>query len=299
MSFVFETIGITGFHRSSKVAQCVIDTIALLKKWQLGVILDQKSADALSLPIPENTTTSDNLENCDLIIAIGGDGNMLSAARTFSLLDIPVIGINRGELGFLTDLSPDTLAESLKAILQGQFKEEQRFLIQGSVQRNGKEVHQFNALNDIVLFPGKHAQLIEFEVSINDQFVYRLRADGLIIATPTGSTAYALSAGGPIIDGQLNTLLLVPKLPHTLSNRPIVIDGDSTISIRLCPANPSHAALSFDGQEHVRLHFEDIITVKRQQRSLRLLHPVDHNPYHVLRNKLQWSQQLIPLKDKI
>ena len=193
-TFVFQNIGLIGTHRDQLVAETVQNILDLLSEWQLSVTVESETAEALSQMPKQVASIQTMSQQCDVVIAIGGDGNLLSAARELSKTNTAVLGINRGQLGFLTDIKPDELQTSLKAILQGEYQEGKRFLIEGSVLRQGQTIASGNALNDIVLFPGEIAQLIEFELSIGSQFVYSQRSDGLIISTPTGSTAYALSA---------------------------------------------------------------------------------------------------------
>ena len=296
MSFHFKTIGLIGTHKNRHVAETIAIVAQNLHTLGLSVVIEAVSAEALQ-DLAYNIVSLQELgKRCDLVIAVGGDGNLLKAARAMSVYDVPVLGINRGQLGYLTDLSPDDFQMHLQEILAGKFVLEERFLLQGEIEtEQGQRSLPNNALNDIVLFPGEIAQLIEFELRIDGRFVYSQRSDGLIIATPTGSTAYALSAGGPIIAPSLNVLLLVPKLPHTLTNRPVVIDANSVIEIRLSPNNKTMPRLSYDGQTHVSLELNDVIHIRRQQASLKLLHPEHYDYYRVWREKLGWGQQLIKI----
>lgn len=297
MPFQFKTIGLIGTHTNHLVAETLSEAAQTLEVWGLNCIIEKESARALH-NLSYNIAPMEELaEKADLLLAVGGDGNLLQAARIASIYGLPVIGINRGQLGYLTDLSPEDFKTHLRKILAGEFIEEQRFLITGKILRHKKELKN-NALNDIVLFPGEIAQLIEFELRIDGQFVYSQRSDGLIISTPTGSTAYALSAGGPIIAPSLNVLLLVPKLPHTLSNRPVVIDGNSIIEIRLSPNNKTLPRLSYDGQNHVNLELTDIIQIERQDKLLKLLHPAHYDYYEIWREKLGWGKQLIKVGNR-
>ncbi len=293
----FKSIGIMGAHRNPLVGQTVEQAAHILKKLGLTVYVEAESAKGLHLEGVEVMALPRFCESIDLVIAVGGDGNLLHAARIMSLQGIPVMGINRGQLGFLTDLSPDDLEAPFARILKGEYVTEERFLLAGKVQRqDGSVFGVSNALNDIVLFPGDVAQLIEFEMRIDGQFVYSQRSDGLIIATPTGSTAYALSAGGPIMVPHLEAMVLVPKLPHTLTSRPVVIDARSQIEIRLAEYNKTAPRLSYDGQSHVTLHLSDRVFISKQEKPLILLHPKDYNYYEVWREKLHWGDQLIALK---
>ena len=183
----------------------------------------------------------------DLAIVVGGDGYMLGAARVLSGYNIGVIGVNRGNLGFLTDLSPQDIIPPLEAILKGESRSEQRFIIEAEVYRHGKLKSSNSAVNEAVLHAGKVANMIEFEVYIDGSFMFSQRSDGLIVSTPTGSTAYSMSAGGPILTPNLNALSLVPMFPHTLTSRPIVVDGDSEIKLILANENYENLQVSCDG----------------------------------------------------
>ncbi|BFL85009.1 NAD(+) kinase [Shewanella baltica] len=229
---------------------------------------------------------------CDLAIVVGGDGNMLGAARVLARFDLGVIGVNRGNLGFLTDLPPDAFEEALAKVLDGEFDTEHRFLLEAEVYRHGMLKASNTAVNEAVLHPGKIAHMIEFEVYIDDQFMYSQRADGMIVSTPTGSTAYALSAGGAILTPNLQALILVPMFPHTLSCRPIVVDACSTIKMVVSPDNGENLEVSCDGHVHLAVLPGDEIIVRRSSERLRLIHPKGHNYFHVLRTKLGWGSKL-------
>jgi len=213
----------------------------------------------------------------------------------------PVIAGNRdgsadplmsGRLGFLTDISPDTLREELSRILDGEFVEEQRFLLAARTVRDGETVEKMDALNDVVLQKWNAARLITFETWINGTFVHRQRSDGFIIATPTGSTAYALSGGGPILHPSINALVLVPICPHTLSQRPIVVDGDARIELVLGSGHYTNARLSSDGELMQELVPGDHIVVERKPEPIILIHPAGHDTYATLRAKLGWAREL-------
>ncbi len=296
----FKKIGLMGSHRNPLVGQTLEQAAKVLRKLGASVYVEAESARGLTLEGALVMSLQDLSQQIDLVVAVGGDGNLLHAARMMSLQGVPVMGINRGQLGFLTDLSPDDLEAPFTQILQGEYVSEERFLLEGKVERQDGSVFGLgNALNDIVLFPGDIAQLIEFEMRIDGQFVYSQRSDGLIIATPTGSTAYALSAGGPIIAPHLQAMVLVPKLPHTLTSRPVVIDAKSQIEIRLAAYNKTEPRLSYDGQSHVTLSLGDRILIGKQAQPLTLLHPKSYNYYEVWREKLHWGRQLIALQGPV
>jgi NAD+ kinase len=224
-------------------------------------------------------------ENADLVIVMGGDGTMLSVGRSLRHTVAPLIGINRGRLGFLTDLQTDTMLSEIDRILAGEYQIESRMLLQSEICREGDCQQQTVALNDVVI---KSAfRLIELEVRVNGHFVSRQRADGLILTTPTGTTAYALSTGGPIMHPDLDAISIVPISPHTLSYRPITVPADSVIEVTVMHAD--EAQLSFDGQGHLALKVGDCIRIQRATQEIQLLHPKEYCYFDMLRNKLNWG----------
>ena len=225
----------------------------------------------------------------DLAIVIGGDGTMLNIARTFAPYDVALVGINQGRLGFLTDISVDTMLETIGTILDGDYITEGRMLLAAEIYSGEERVFDVLAFNDVVLSKGVKGSMIEFEVRIDGQFIYNQRSDGLIVASPTGSTAYALSSGGPIVHPSLDVMALVPVCPHTLSNRPIVIGGACTIEIRVLDAADPRA--HFDSHSHFELKQGDRIVVRRYAHGISLLHPVGHSYYAMLREKLHWNRE--------
>ena len=224
-------------------------------------------------------------EVVDLAIVMGGDGTMLSVARSLIEADVPLVGINRGRFGFLTDLRAEDMLVELDRILAGDFIKEPRMLLSTEVVRDGRVVYTSYALNDVVIKSG--LRLIELEVEIDGMFVYKQRSDGLIISTPTGATAYALSAGGPILHPNLEAISLVPICPHTLSNRPIAVNSASRIVVTVVQFD--EAQLSFDGQYQLGLEVGDKILVRRAEKTISLLHPMEYCYFDMLRNKLNWG----------
>ncbi len=222
--------------------------------------------------------------SCDLVIVIGGDGTLLQAARLLAQYNVYLLGINLGRLGFLTDISPTEIEKYLDEILTGKFIEEKRFLIRAKVYRDNNYLCECNAFNDIVIHRGNMPHLITFDTSINGHFVNKQRADGLIVSTPTGSTAYALSAGGPLIHPSLNALLLVTICPHTLSSRPLVFDGNSDVEVIIDPL----AQLNCDGILYHELEQGDRIIINKDQ-DVSLIHPQGYDHYATLRAKLNWG----------
>lgn len=228
----------------------------------------------------------------DLWVVVGGDGSMLNAARLAVRDGVPVVGINRGNLGFLTDICPSEFEAKLLAILAGAFQREQRFLLQGTVtQASNREAITLDALNDIVLYLGSATQLIEFTIEIDGELMCRQRADGLIVTTPTGSTAYSLSAGGPILHPSLSAIALVPMLPHKLTSRPIVINATSKIAIHLDNMHGDGPRVSFDGQHSVPFGAGDVLCIEQKPERLNLIHPLDYHYFATLRDKLHWESR--------
>lgn len=247
----------------------------------------------------KNLMTHDKMNNKsplnpDLIIIIGGDGSMLKTIRDNVHNDIPLLGINQGRLGFLADLNVNKLNINLKKILQGKYTIEKRSLLQATIKTN-KSVHKpktitYHAVNEIVLYNTKIPKLIEFQIYINGKFVLQQRADGLAIATPTGSTAYSLSAGGPILDPKLKVITIVPLYPHTLRSRPIVVDEDSIIELKIInPHTNIKCQLNFDGQKNITVNTEDQIIITKHHKKFTLIHPIEYNYFNILREKLGWN----------
>lgn len=223
----------------------------------------------------------------DLAIVLGGDGTMLSVARDLYDNDVPLIGVNRGRFGFLTDINSELMISSVEGILAGEYSAESRLLLTASISHSGKDLYSGIALNDVVVTKAEKSRLIEIELSIDGHYVNTMRADGLIVATPTGTTAYALSAGGPIIYPTLEAITLVPICPHTLTNRPIAINSDSVVEVMI--KNTKDARAHLDGQEKYNLQEGDVIRVERAIKTLTLLHPAGHNHFDMLREKLRWG----------
>lgn len=230
-------------------------------------------------------------QNADLAIVIGGDGNMLGAGRVLARFDISVLGVNRGNLGFLTDLDPEQFETALSAVLAGEYIKDHRFLLEVEVHRNGKIKSRNAALNEAVLHPDQVAHMIDFDVYIDDIFAFSQRSDGLIMSTPTGSTAYNLSAGGPILSPSLDAIVLVPMFPHTLSSRPVVVNANSRIKLIASPDNGHAIEVSCDSQISLPIFPGDEVHIYRSTSHLNLIHPKNYNFYRTLRSKLGWSSQ--------
>ncbi|WP_317929159.1 NAD(+) kinase [Halioxenophilus sp. WMMB6] len=289
----FKTVGLVGRLGSDTAVETIKRLIAFLSQTDCAIILE--SDTAASLPgsgLPE--VPREQLgPTCDLVIVVGGDGSLLGAARAVCDHGTPLLGVNRGRLGFLTDISPDEIEDRVADVLQGRYDSEQRFLLAMSVMRDGQKIGGGDALNDVVIHPGKFLRMIEFEVYVDGQFVYSQRSDGLIISTPTGSTAYALSGGGPLMHPSLDAIELVPINPHTLSSRPMIISGSSQVRLLVGMQNTAFPHVTCDGQTHVVTQPGDEILVHKKGARLTLIHPVQHDFYDTCRRKLGWGSHLV------
>jgi NAD+ kinase len=288
----YKTIGLIGKpnHDGASTTIKILHDYLSVNKY--NVIIENSVAPSIPLKEMHTGSLTDIGEQADLAIVVGGDGYMLGAARVLACFDIGVIGVNRGNLGFLTDLSPAEIIEPLKQILAGHSRSEQRFIIEAEVYRHGKLKSSNSAVNEAVVHAGKVANMIEFEVHIDGTFMFSQRSDGLIVSTPTGSTAYSMSAGGPILTPNLNALSLVPMFPHTLTSRPIVVDGNSEIKLILSNDNHENLQVSCDGHVILSVMPGDEVIIKKSDCSIRLIHPLDHDYFNVLRNKLSWGNKL-------
>ena len=288
----FACIGLIGRPGNEQALYSLKRLIRFLEESGVAVVLEEHTAQSL----PDFNLAVCNHEelgnSCDLVIVVGGDGSLLSAARSLVKHDVPLLGVNRGRLGFLTDITPDDIEDKVGEVLAGGYTLEQRFLLDAKVTRKGALVGSGDALNDVVMHPGRFIRMIEFELYIDNQFVYSQRSDGLIISTPTGSTAYALSGGGPIMHPKLDAIVIVPMHPHTLSSRPIVIDGNSEIKIIVGEHNSAYPHVTCDGQNHVVTNPGDEIYITKKPDKLQLIHPLNHDFYETCRTKLGWGSHL-------
>ena len=293
MADKFRTVGLIGKHADERVAQTLGQLIELLRAVGAEILFDAESAEQLpsfGLPVVDRQALG---TRSDLVIVVAGDGTFLSAARSLVDLDVPLLGVNLGRLGFLADVMPGEMIDRLKEVFAGDYDEERRFLLDTRVVRDGRDVFRGAALNEIVAHKWHIARLIQFETYIDDRLVNTQRSDGLIVATPTGSTAYALSGGGPILHPGLDAVVLVPICPHTLSSRPLVASADSEFEIRMDHSGEQpEAQLTCDGQTTLELVPADRIVIRRKQRRLRLVHPRGHDYFATLRAKLHWAREL-------
>jgi len=257
----------------------------------VSVVLEDSAHALLGAPDLPSCSREAMGGRCDLIIAVGGDGNMLGAARAVAPQGVPLLGINRGRLGFLADVSPDAIESEVGAVLDGDYMIEEHFLLEGHVDGADEQV-QPSALNEVVIHSATHPSMLDFDLYIDDVFVYNQYSDGLIVSTPTGSTAYSLSAGGPIMHPNIDAMVLVPMFPHTLNSRPLVVQGDSRISIRIGENAASVAKASFDSHFEFQLGAGQTITITKKREKLKLIHPPGHSFYQVCRSKLDWASRV-------
>ena len=292
MSTRFNTIALIGKPKNAEAIGTHKNIYQWLTKQGYKILLDARLKDDLDIPKAHFQDILSLGSSADLAIVVGGDGNMLGAARVLSRFDISVIGVNRGNLGFLTDIDPDDYEETLSSVLAGVYTEDPRFLLEAEVHRHGQIKSHNSALNEAVLHPGKIAHMIEFEVYIDGKFAFTQRSDGLIISTPTGSTAYSLSGGGPIVSPSLEAISLIPMFPHTLSSRPLVIDAKRHIKLIASPNNGCALKISCDSQVSLPVNPGDEVHIYRSPSLLKLIHPCHYDYYKTLRTKLGWSSKL-------
>ncbi|MEE4290588.1 MAG: NAD(+) kinase [Cycloclasticus sp.] len=290
MDTQFKQVGLISKPDTSDISTTVQSLYQLLKQADINVCIDHETAHHVSVPAEQVMSMESLAQQCDLIMSIGGDGTLLSAARAIVNTNVPLIGINLGRLGFLVDISPEEMKAQIKQILEGHYHEEERIILNTQIIRNDEVIHEQSAFNEVALHRLKSPGLIDIETYVDHNFVNSQRSDGLIIATPTGSTAYALSGGGPLMHPSLDAIVLVPINPHTLSNRPIVVDGNSEISIKFSQRDKHKAQLTCDNVVLPSIFEDDLINIKRHDNKIRLLHPTDHDFFNILRVKLGWSK---------
>ena len=288
--FVFQSVGVIGKHNANDGAEELDALIRYLLQLGVAVTLDEPSAAMIDIDGIKTASRQEIGRSCDLAIVIGGDGTLLNTARELVDSNTPLVGINQGRLGFLADISPSDMQQYVGEILRGQYLQEERFLLNCEINRNGRSEGQSYALNEVVAHKWNVARMIELETWIDGRFVHRQRSDGLIVSTPTGTTAYSLSAGGPIIYPTMNALAIVPICPHTMSHRPIVVNGDSLVEIVVVDNNSDNIRVTCDGQISFQLATGDRIQVHKTKTPLRLIHPSNHDHYDMLRAKLQWAE---------
>ena len=289
MGAPFSTIGLMGRESDPEVSKVAGTVVSLLAEARVQVLADT----ALKLPLAAGAkavSRAELAEKADLIIVVGGDGTLLKAAHAIAARAVPLVGVNLGKLGFLADITPERLKEDIGAILKGEFSREERLLLDSCVQRGGAMQDCTPALNDVVMQKSDGGRLIEFETHVDGHFVCAHRADGIIVATPTGSTAYALSGGGPILHPAMDAIQMVPICPHSLGDRPIVVAGGSRIELVLTHGHGGKAQVSWDGQRTESLSVGDRVQIRRAERRITFIHPRGYDYYRILRTKLHWGR---------
>jgi len=287
---VFKTIGLIGKkNANADVGETLNNLSNYLIQRGLAVFVDDNTSKSTPMHNADVMTRQKMGEECDLVIVLGGDGTLLSVARSLARFDVPVIGVNLGTLGFLTDIPAPQVIERLADILDGKYMADQRMFLHVSIMRDGEEINESIAFNDVVVHKWEEARMLEFETVIDGLYVNKQRSDGLIISTPTGSTAYALSGGGPIVQPSLNAFVLVPICPHTLSQRPLVINSNSKVELTISASGHARAQVTCDGQINLGVMAGDKISISRLDANITLIHPDDYSYYEILRAKLHWG----------
>ena len=288
MGVTFRTVALIGRYQSRGVAGSLLELASFVQQQGARVVLESETARNIGAVGHEVADFTAIGAAADLAVVMGGDGTMLSAARQLARHNVPLVGVNQGRLGFMTDIALSSMFDGMSAILAGNYIGEQRRLLEAEVSRAGVSLWHGYALNDVVVNKGATGRMIEFQVHIDGEFVYDQSSDGLIVATATGSTAYALSANGPILHPKLAGIALVPLCPHALTNRPIAVSDECVIEIVLQTGLDARA--NCDGQLACELSPRDKVTIRRSQHAIRFLHPPGYSYYAMLREKLHWSE---------
>ncbi len=287
------TIALVGKYHSMEIAESLRRLAEYLYERGISVFIERETSEQIGKKVDLSRWVTcgfnDIGAHADLAIVLGGDGTMLNAARRLARYCVPLVGVNQGRLGFMTDIARDDMLTCMDDLLDGRFTPENRMLLAAEVTRDGKEIADNLALNDVVIDKGAIGRMIEFELFINGEFIYNLRADGMVVSTPTGSTAYSLSAGGPILNPTLTGIALVPLCPHALTNRPIIVNDNTDIELRI--ANADDARVHFDGQVTLDLERGDTVRLRRSEHKICFLHPPGYSYFAMLRQKLQWSER--------
>lgn len=288
MTSAFKQIGLIGKYGAPEAGVTLNQIGHHLTQLGIQVVVDRESCAATVAADLELVSRSELGKRCDLVIIVGGDGTMLNAARSLCDYRVPLLGVNLGRLGFMVDVTVEHMFEKIGEILAGDFVCEERLLLKATVHREGEPDEETNAFNDVVIHKADVARMIEFDTFIDDDYLFTLRADGLIVSTPSGSTAYAMSGGGPIMHPVLNALALVPICPHTLTNRPTVISGDSRVEIVM---RDNDALATCDGQIKMPLQSGDRVLIRRHEAAIQLIHPRGYNYFDILREKFHWHKR--------
>ena len=289
----FNVVAIVARRLTDRILESITKIDSLMNEMGIQTLLEEKVLSALKLDRGDGVVTRAELGGvADLVIVVGGDGSILGVSRDLAGSGVPVVGVNRGSLGFLAAIAPGDIEEKFEQILSGDYSIEDHFLLEAQVFRDDVLVSSSTALNDVVVNPSSMSRMMEFDLLVNEEFVYNQRSDGIIVASPTGSTAYSLSAGGPIMHPRLDAVVVVPMFPHTLTSRPLVVSGDSTVMVRIIDAAEGAPQLSCDSQINLPLEVGDVVKVGKSEEPLNLLYPAGHSFYESCRSKLDWASRL-------
>lgn len=288
----FKNVGVIGKQRDARVGPTLTRVVALLREQGCAVLVEAHSADHIDDPACSFGTLDEIGHRCDLVVVVGGDGTLLAAARALAQTGVPILGINQGRLGFMVDVNPQEMTAQVAEIFNGHYVREERLLLSARILREdgASSDGPYLAVNDVVIRNQAAVRMLEFETWLGSEFISQHRADGIIVSTPTGSTAYALSGGGPVLHPALDALTLVPICPHTLSDRPIVVGSDRTVRLVLGGGEGTRAMFTCDGQTNESLNPGDAVEISRAPETLRLIHPPNYNYFAILRNKLHWGR---------
>ena len=287
----FARAGLVGRKDDPHVVDTLVAVHGVLGNLGLEVVVEVATAKLMGRLECATIERRDLGDACDLVIVVGGDGSILGVAREIAHSGVPVLGVNRGGLGFLAQISPDEIDQKIREVIAGDYRVEAHFLLNVCIVRDGTELERSPALNDVVLNAGTLTRMMDFTLTIDGEFVYEQRSDGLIVATPTGSTAYSLSAGGPIMHPALDAIVVVPMFPHTLTSRPLVVPGDAKIKLEL-GAMAEKPRVSADSQVDFLLRPHDEVHIEKYPHPLNLAYPTGHSFFESCRSKLDWASRL-------
>jgi len=287
----FRTVGLVGRRSDIRVAPTLLQLCNKLRELGRSVLIEADAPGLEACPADvARVSRAAMAQRCDLVVVVGGDGTLLSAARAVTPTGVPILGVNQGRLGFMVDVAPGEIAEALDAVFAGDYVREERLMLEARIKRSGSTAGPFLAINDVVIRNQAAIRMLEFETWLDDEFISQHRADGFIVSSPTGSTAYALSGGGPVVHPALEAIALVPICPHTLSDRPIVVGARQTVRVVLRGADQPMAMCTCDGQNSETLGSGDILEVRPAASRMILIHPKNYSYFNILRNKLHWGR---------
>jgi NAD+ kinase len=286
----FRTVGLIGRRGDVRVAPTLLQLCEILQALGREVLVETGARGLENAVVAGHCTRAQMAERSDLIVVVGGDGTLLSAARAVATTGVPILGVNQGRLGFMVDVAPREMRDALSAVFAGDFLSEQRLLLEARIRHTNSSAGPFLAINDVVIRNQAAIRMLEFETWLDDEFISQHRADGFIVSSPTGSTAYALSGGGPVLHPSLEAMALVPICPHTLSDRPIVVSAQQTVRVVLRGSAATVAMCTCDGQNSEMLTAGESLEVRRADARLHLIHPNNYSYFNILRNKLHWGR---------